>query len=70
MSMKKRLARAIHKSGSKDPESIAEYLLKKGWTDSPAIVTPAVSSYPIVTLPAGLQPAARSMDRPQVVRLK
>ena len=78
MSMRKRLARAIHKCGSNDPETVAEYLLKKGWTDQPATVITAISSpVPrvtlspglVVTLPDSLQTAARAMDRPKVVRI-
>ena len=44
MSTVKRLARAIHKSGSTDPESIARYLAEKGWTDRAVTVTQCSSS--------------------------
>lgn len=62
MGMRKRLARAIWKSGSTDPESIAAYLVKKGWRDTemrpkvqhitvtPAPVMPQVMQTPLTQL--------------------
>ena len=56
MSIEKRLARAIHKSGRTDPESIARYLVKRGWRDTekrPKVQQ--VTVIPAPTIPQAMQ---------------
>jgi len=49
-SLRKRLAKAIWEAGSKDPETIADYLIKNGWRPAKPTIT-FVNS-----LPMGLGP--------------
>lgn len=63
--MRKRLAKAIWKSGSSDPETIADYLIKRGWSDQKIRVVPAVvranSLAPLIQSPLTQLPDMRSM---------
>lgn len=63
--MRKRLAKAIWKSGVTSPDLLAEYLIREGWSDTSGprvIVTPSVPQ--VIQIPQVMQtPQARQGRR-------